>query len=113
MDEDRELEEIRRRKLQEIQNSRAAQEELEQEKAAQEAERARKMQILRQILDPKARERLSNLRLVKPDMVENVENQLIQLYSMGRINRVINDDELKQLLGKMMDSKREIHIERR
>lgn len=113
MDEDRELEEIRRRKLQELQNNRVAQEELEQEKAAQEAERARKMQILRQILDPKARERLSNLRLVKPDMVENVENQLIQLYSMGRINRVINDDELKQLLGKMMDSKREIHIERR
>ncbi len=114
MDSDRELDEIRRKRLEEMQRSQGQERaEEEQQKAAQEAERARKQQILRQILDIAARERLANVRLVRPDLAENVENQLIQLYSMGRINRIITEEEIKQILGKMTETKRETHIERR
>ena len=97
MDNDRDLEEIRRRKMEEIQSSNSQAQSREAERQ-QEAERAMRLQILRQILDPVARERLANVRLVKPELAENVENQLVQLYSMGRIKKVINDDELKQIL---------------
>jgi programmed cell death protein 5 len=110
---DRELEELRRRKMEELQRSQSESQLENEELAQQEAERARKLQILRQILDPEARERLANVRLVRPDIADNVENQLVQLYTMGRINRVITDQEIKQILSKMTETKRETHIERR
>jgi len=114
VDGDRELEEIRRRKMEELQRSQSdSQMEEEEARAQQEAERARKLQILRQILDPEARERLANVRLVRPDIADSVENQLVQLYTMGRINRIITDQEIKQILSRMTETKRETHIERR
>ena len=113
MDNDRDLEEIRRRKMEEIQSSGSQAQSREAERQQQEAERAMRLQILRQILDPVARERLANVRLVKPELAENVENQLVQLYSMGRIKKVINDEELKQILSKLTETKRETKIERR
>lgn len=113
MEDDEELRELRRRKLQEMQRSAEDQRASEEQQQQQEAEKARKQQILRQILDPEARERLSNVRLVRPDLAENVENQLIQLASMGRINRVITEKEIKDILSRMTETKRDIKIERR
>ncbi|MGC8505085.1 MAG: DNA-binding protein [Thermoplasmata archaeon] len=111
MDNDDELEAIRRRKIQEMQRN-AADEQMaaEQQKAA-EVEKARRQQILRQILSPEARERLSRVRLVRADMAENVENQLIQLAGAGRINRVISDEELRDILEKLSGAKKETKIE--
>lgn len=114
MESDKELEEIKRRRMEEMQRSQGQERaDEEQQRAAQEAEKAKKQQILRQILDIAARERLANVRLVRPDLAENVENQLIQLYSMGRINRIITEEEIKQILGRMTETKRETRIERR
>ena len=113
MEGDDELEQLRRRKMEEIQRSNSARQMREEQQKAQEAERARRQQILRQILDPEARERLANVRLVKPELAENVESQLIQLYSMGRINRIITDPEIRDILSKMNETKRETKIERR
>jgi programmed cell death protein 5 len=113
LDSDKELEELRRRKMEELQRSQSQDQNTEEQRAAQEAEKAKRQQILRQILDVAARERLANVRLVRPDVADNVESQLIQLYSMGRINRIISDEEIKQILGKMTETKRETHIERR
>ncbi|WP_061950974.1 DNA-binding protein [Acidiplasma cupricumulans] len=105
--DDDELERIRQRKLAELE--RESQEramESESRRQAQEEE-ARKQQILRQILSSEARERLNTLRLVKPELVDNVENQLIQLASMGRINRVISDAELKNILLRLTGTQHE------
>ncbi|WP_337859814.1 DNA-binding protein [Ferroplasma sp.] len=113
MDNDDELNNIRKRKLQEMQRN-AQQGEMDDENRKQgEQEDAQRQQILRQILSTEARERLSTLKLVKPDLVSNVENQLIQLAGMGRINRVIGDDELKGILSRLIGTKRETKIERR
>ena len=95
-----ELEELRRRKLLEMQGNLAEQKQAEEQQKAQEVEKARKQQILRQILAPDARERLANVRLVRPDIAENVENQLIQLASMGRINRLLTDLDIRDILAK-------------
>ena len=80
---------------------------------AQEDEyQAQRQMILRKILTPEARMRLSNIRMAKPDVVQGLEDQLIQLASSGRIG-VVDDSMLKQLLRKIMPTKREINIERR
>lgn len=110
MAEDEELEILRQRKMQELQ-LRAQQEAMAQEQARRlEAE---KQMVMRQLLTPEARERLANLRMTRPDIVESVENQLIMLVQSGRITQQIDDYTLRQILRKVVPQKREIKIERR
>jgi programmed cell death protein 5 len=113
MDNDDELNNIRKRKLEEMQRNEQQGQFDDENRKQVEQEEARRQQILRQILSTDARERLSTLKLVRPDLVSNVENQLIQLAGMGRINRVIGDEELKDILSRLIGSKRETKIERR
>lgn len=113
MEGDDELEEIRRRKMQELQRQAAEEQMGEDQRKAQEIEKARKQQILRQILTPEARERLGNVKLVRPDLAENVENQLIQLAGMGRVNRMITDKDVRDILERLTATKKETRIERR
>ena len=108
-DED-ELDALRQRKLQELQ-LRAQQEAVAQEQAKQMD--AQKQMLMRQLLTPEARERLANLRMTRPDIVESVENQLIMLVQSGRLTQQIDDYTLRQILRKIMPKKREIKIERR
>ncbi|MCD6125664.1 MAG: DNA-binding protein [Thaumarchaeota archaeon] len=103
--DDEELERIRQRKMEELQR-RIAEEE---ERARRELERQAAMRV---ILTPEARQRLANLRLVKPELVAQLEEQLIQLANTGRIKMPITDDVLKQILIKLSSSKRRIRIRR-
>lgn len=110
MSDQDELELIRQRKMQELvarQQEAALREEQARELAAQ------KQAVLRQILTPEARLRLSNLRMARPELAEAVENQLILLAQSGRIQEQIDDNTLKQLLQRIVPKKREIKIERR
>jgi len=110
MAEDDELEVLRQRKLQELQV------QAQQQAAVQEQQKrldAEKQMLMRQLLTPEARERLANLRMTRPDVVESVENQLIMLVQAGRITNQIDDYTLRQILRKVMPQKREIKIERR
>ncbi len=108
------IEELRRRRMQELQQQAAAQQTAsqEQEQARQQLE-AQKRQAMMQILTPEARGRLANIRLTKPEMVDQIELQLIQLAQMGRVKSKITDDQLKQLLKNLVGQKREINITRR
>jgi len=79
-----------------------------------EAEAATMRQrVLQVVLDPQARQRLMNIRLVKADLAQTVENYLISAASSGRINRPLTDDELKQLLLRIQQPKKELRFERR
>ncbi|HZW57781.1 MAG TPA: DNA-binding protein [Nitrososphaerales archaeon] len=87
-------------------NSSDRQKAAEQEKQAKVA----REQMLRVIFTSEARERLNNLRMVKPDQVDMIENQVFQLAAAGRLRKQIDDEELKQMLGQMQKPKREFKI---
>jgi len=78
-----------------------------------EAEAAMRQRVLMVVLDSQARQRLMNIRMVKPDLAAVVENYLISAASSGRINRPLSDDELKQLLLRIQQPKKDFKIERR
>ena len=113
MAEDDELEEMRRKKLLEMQQQLALQEaQQEAYKAQEQALEEQKKAILRQVLTPEARERLGRLRMVKPELVENVEMQIIYLVESGRLRQVIDDATLKEILQKLQSGQRkEFRIE--
>ena len=105
---DEELDEIRKRKLL------AMQQRMGDDKQAQ-AERqleAQKQALLRQILSPEARQRLTNLNMVKPEFTEQLELQLIQLAQAGKLPIPLPDAQLKQILLQLQSRKRETTIRR-
>ncbi|MCL7383256.1 MAG: DNA-binding protein [Thaumarchaeota archaeon] len=105
VDED-ELEKIRMKKMMELQQKAA-----EEEKKRREAEKAAALRI---ILTPEARQRLANLRLVRRELVEQLEEQLIRLAQAGRISIPITDEVLKEILKKLdSERRREIRIIRK
>ena len=80
----------------------------------QEAEvTAMRQRALMVLLDTEARQRLMNVRMVKPELATAVENYLINAASSGRINRPLNDEELKQILLSLQQPKRDFKINRR
>lgn len=115
-----ELDEIRRRRMEQLQQQQlaaqqqgASLEQMQQEQMRQQQFEEEKKNALRQILAPEARQRLSNLRLTKPELVNSIEMQLITLAQSGRLQIPVTDDVLKQILKETSSQKREIHITRR
>jgi programmed cell death protein 5 len=106
---DGELDAIRRRRYSELQ--RAAMDEQRQSEARRQFD-AQKQAALKQILTPEARQRLTNIRMVKPDFADQIELQLIQLAQSGRIKVPITDDQLKEALARLQSSRKEIRIRR-
>lgn len=104
MSEDSELEKIRARKLQELQQQALEEQRREQLKAEVEAQ---KSAILSQILTNEARQRLANVKMVRPELAEAIELQLIQLAQSGRLNSKITDAQLKKTLKQISQRKRE------
>ncbi|TFF96540.1 DNA-binding protein [Candidatus Thorarchaeota archaeon] len=104
---DEELEAIRQKKLAKLREQ--ALHEQADEQAAAEAQ-AQKEAILRRILTPDARARLTNIKLVKPQFAEQIEMQLIQLASAGRLRSKMTDEQLKTLLKQVQGQERERKI---
>jgi programmed cell death protein 5 len=63
-----------------------------------------KKQILRKIVSPEGRERLARVKLIKPELVIQIEDYLVNLYMNGRIKKVLSEEEIIKLL-KTLSSK--------
>lgn len=57
-----------------------------------------KFQVLAQVLEPSARERLSRVRIVRPERADQVEQYLIKMISMGGITRKIGEKDIVEIL---------------
>jgi len=109
-EEDKELEELRKRKLMQLQAHQNQMAEVQEQNAAMEAQ---KQNVIRQVLTPNARERLGRVKMGHPELAAEVERQLILLATSGRLAQQVDDETLKQVLAKMMPKKREITIKRK
>jgi programmed cell death protein 5 len=105
---DAELDAIRRRKLQAMQQRSSE----DQKQSQSEQIEAEKQAILRKLLTPEARQRLTNLKMIKPEFTENLELQIIQLAQTGKLPIPLSDAQLKQILLQLQPKKREITIRR-
>ena len=110
---DEELEELKRKKLQELKQQAALQNELEEQENQQKQFEEQKKAILRGILTPEARQRLGRIRVARPKIVESIENQLIMVAQSGQLKNKINDEQLRMLLQKAIPKKKDIKIKRR
>ncbi len=113
MSNDKDLDEIRRKKLEELKQQAVQQQMAEvQEKEFE----AKKYQLMRKILSPEGRQRLENIRMVKPEFAEQIEIQLIQLFQAGKLRGAIPlpDKAFKNLLEQISSygRKKEFNIKK-
>ena len=110
---DEELEKLRKKKLLELQQQKQFEESMDEQDSQQKDFEEKKKMILRSILTSKARERLGNIKISRPEIADNIENQLIMLAQSGRLESKINDAQLREILHKIIPKKRDINITRR
>ena len=74
--------------------------------------KAQKEMMLKQVLSSDARLRLNNVRMVKPDLADLVENYILNLSVQGKITGQISDGQLKQILLSVQQPKRDFKFNR-
>jgi len=104
-----EIEELRRRRLLQLQQRLA---EEQQQAQVQRQIEIQKQALLRRILTSDARQRLTNLKMVKPEFAQQLELQLIQLAQQGKIAIPVTDEQLKEILVRIQSGRREFKIRR-
>ena len=112
------LEEARRRRLAELQGAqrRTTPSGQDPEAAAQAEARAADAaveRLLQQVLEPEARERLTRVRMSRPDLAAEVIQQLVTLAQSGRLARRLSDADLKAALARLTAQDRDIKITRK
>jgi len=74
--------------------------------------KTQKEMMLKQVLSSDARLRLNNVRMVKPELADLVENYILNLSVQGKISGQISDDQLKQILSSAQQPKRDFKFNR-
>lgn len=113
------LEAARRRRLAELQSQQAratgqdpgAQSQAAANQAA--AEESAIERLLQKVLEPEARERLTRIRMSRPDLAAEVTRQLASLVQSGRLARRVGDADLRQILAALSPPERDIKITRK
>ncbi|MCI4319232.1 MAG: DNA-binding protein [Thermoplasmata archaeon] len=118
MDGDAELAELRRRRMQQIQEMQAQAaygnpQAIVQQQAEAERRDAERQEALRRVFTPEARERLARIRMTRPEVAQAAEQQVLTLAAQGRLQRMVDDATLRLLLERLNPERREINITRR
>ena len=81
----------------------------EEKQKEMEAKMARE-RVLRVMLTPEARQRLTNIRMVKQDLAKAVEDYLLSMASQGKLNKALTDDELRKIRASVQQPTRDFKI---
>jgi programmed cell death protein 5 len=108
-----ELEAIKARKLQQLQAQQQAHFQQEQQQQQQMQEALKQIDsLVSRFLTPEAQNRLANLKLVDPDLVQKLKIYFAQLASSGQMKKM-DDAQLKEILLKLKGAtQRDIKIKR-
>merc|ERR1712032_262498 len=63
-----------------------------------------KKQMLKECMEPSARERLSTISLVKPEKAEKIEQMIIQMANSRQLKAKVDDNTLKAWLNEINDT---------
>ncbi|MDV3293584.1 MAG: DNA-binding protein [Nitrososphaerales archaeon] len=74
--------------------------------------RAMREGVLRMALTSEARQRLANVKMVKPELASSIEEYVVQMATSGKLKRAVDDEQVKQMLQALQEKKREIKIRR-
>ena len=114
------LEALRRKRLAELQAQQARANAQDPAAQAQQAEAQRAAaeeaaieRLLQQILDPEARERLTRIRMSRPDFAALVARQLAAVAQSGRLTRRLTDADLREVLAQLTPKDRDTTITRK
>ncbi|KAF1831776.1 DNA-binding TFAR19-related protein [Decorospora gaudefroyi] len=102
---DEDLEQIRRARLQQLQQQGGGSQgqggggEGSEQESRQQQEANQRASLLDQILLPDAADRLGRIRLVKESRATDIENRLIMLARTGQLRQKVTEEQLKEILG--------------
>ncbi|EMA28880.1 DNA-binding protein [Haloarcula japonica] len=106
-----ELEELRKKKMEQLKEQQGDDGEA-QEAAKQQAD-AQKQAVLKQNLTDGARKRLNTVKMSKPQVGEQIEQQVVALAQSGRVQGQIDEDQMKELLSELTPDSKSFDIKRR
>jgi len=109
---DDEIAELRRRRMEQLQRQAAEQQLMDEELERRHRQDSQINLILMQILEPEAKERLSNIKITRPDFAKAIEQQLVMLAQSGRLKQRVTDAQLKELLKQLTPAKKDFNIRR-
>jgi len=108
-----ELERIREQKRKQLEERGESEEQKEAMEAQRQQAEAQKKAVLRQHLTDGARKRLNTVKMSKPEIGEQVEQQVVALAQSGRIQDKIDEDKMKQILKELTPDSKSFDIKRR
>ena len=108
-----ELDELRKKKMEQLKEQQGEGGDGEAQQARQEQAEAQRKAILRQHLTDGARKRLNTVKMSKPDVGEQVEQQIVALAQSGRVGGQIGEEKMKQLLSELTPDSKSFDIKRR
>ena len=107
-----ELERLREQKREQLKEQMGEEGSEAAESQRQQAE-AQKQALLRKTLTDGARKRLNTVKMSKPQVGEQVEQQVLALAQSGRIQGKIDEEKMKALLKELTPDSKSFDIKRR
>lgn len=105
MPSEKDIDEIRRKKLEELQSQQQNQ-DIQEEQEKQERDREEMLKhIMRKILTQDARKRLKNVELVDEEKATKVKQYLLTLAQQDKLSHKVNEEQIKKILSEVTEDK--------
>jgi programmed cell death protein 5 len=113
--DDERIEELREQKMEELRQQAQGGEAQggESREAAREQAEAQQEALLKQHLTDGARQRLNAVKMSKPEVADQVKQQVLALAQSGRLQDRIDEDQMRDLLKELTPDSKSFNIRRR